>query len=81
MPYERKAEAKTLNIPLYMLFVLGKELEVENYNLEWATVFVKLSPFSFKYEKKVTGNRAIITKCWENGVFFGKKFGGFMDNA
>ena len=59
-----------LNIPLYMLFVLGKELEVENQNLEWATVFVKLSPFSFKYEKKVTGNSVIITKCWEEWCFF-----------
>ena len=29
LPYERNAEAKTLNIPLYMLFVLGKELETE----------------------------------------------------
>ena len=30
LPYERNAEAKTLNIPLYMLFVLGKELETES---------------------------------------------------
>lgn len=30
LPYERNVEAKTLNIPLYMLFVLGKELETEN---------------------------------------------------
>ena len=64
---------------------IAKLLIAENQrmiqNVEWGTVFVKRSPFSFKYEKKVTGNRAIITKCWENGVFFGKKFGGFMDNA
>lgn len=30
LPYERNVEAKTLNIPLYMLFVLGKELETES---------------------------------------------------
>ena len=30
LPYERNAEAKTLNIPLYMLFVLEKELEAES---------------------------------------------------
>lgn len=30
LPYEHNAEAKTLNIPLYMLFVLGKELETES---------------------------------------------------
>ena len=30
LPYERNAEAKMLNIPLYMLFVLGKELETES---------------------------------------------------
>ena len=30
LPYERNEDSKMLNIPLYMLFVLGKELETES---------------------------------------------------
>ena len=30
LPYERNEVSKMLNIPLYMLFVLGKELETES---------------------------------------------------
>ena len=30
LPYERNEVSKMLDIPLYMLFVLGKELEAES---------------------------------------------------
>ena len=30
LPYERNEVSKMLDIPLYMLFVLGKELETES---------------------------------------------------
>lgn len=33
LPYERNNSSKTINIPLYMLFVLDKELEAELSNV------------------------------------------------
>lgn len=33
LPYERNNSYKTINIPLYMLFVLDKELEAELSNV------------------------------------------------
>lgn len=34
LPYDKNEDSKMLNIPLYMLFVLGKELETESKNLK-----------------------------------------------
>lgn len=33
LPYERNNSSKTINIPLYMLFVLDKELKAELSNV------------------------------------------------
>ena len=93
LAYEKNEASKTINIPLYMLFALGKELKficfllwVRNWkqkarNARWAAFLAKLSPLSCYFVEKENKKWIFIIKCRSKCYFSRKKFGGLLNNV